>query len=213
MTPSGDCSHMYFNIIVSWHLWFLIYIWDDSSLRQLYVCVPMWCFYMSYDVCFYMMLLIWMQICTWWNVIFLFFYIFKCYANANVNVWNADEYDNANNYLHDENIRCANMCCVQDVMQLWYLYICMKCLICGNASANYMKSKYFWCVIILSHVIAGYTYSRRTMEVNQERGMEDRRYEIERASCALSLLWQNRLWQSRYMFDPESHCTICMEIR
>lgn len=67
--------------------------------------------------------------------------------------------------------------------------ICMyEMLICGNADANYMKCKCFWCVIILSHVIAGYADSRRTMEVNQERGMKDRRYECERASCALSSL-------------------------
>lgn len=67
--------------------------------------------------------------------------------------------------------------------------ICMyEMLICGDVGVNYMKCKCFWCVIILSHVIAGYADSRRTMEVNQERGMEDRKYEHERASCALSSL-------------------------
>lgn len=67
--------------------------------------------------------------------------------------------------------------------------ICMyEMLICGNAGENYMKCKYFWCVIILSHVIIGYADSRRTMEFNQERGMKDRRYERERPSCVLSSL-------------------------
>lgn len=44
---------------------------------------------------------------------------------------------------------------------------------------NYMKCKYFWCVIILSHVIGGYTDLGRMMKVIQERGMEDRIYESE----------------------------------
>lgn len=50
--------------------------------------------------------------------IFLFFYVVYVMHDANVKVRNANEYDNANDYLHYENVRCANMCCMQDVMQL-----------------------------------------------------------------------------------------------
>lgn len=44
-------------------------------------------------------------------IFFCSFMFYMCMHDANVNVCNVDEYENAN-------VNCANRCCVKNVMQL-----------------------------------------------------------------------------------------------